>query len=41
MLKKAMAGQLASRIQGSPGHASYSLHGTLTPQHGSVVDLHC
>ncbi|XP_066978184.1 exocyst complex component 7 isoform X1 [Macrobrachium rosenbergii] len=39
MLKKAMAGQLASRRQGSPGHASYSLHGTLSPQHATTPGI--
>ncbi|XP_050700578.1 exocyst complex component 7-like isoform X1 [Eriocheir sinensis] len=37
MLKKAITGHVSSRRPGSPGNASYSLHGTLTPPHGAIV----
>lgn len=36
MLHEAIKGQLRSRRQGSPGHTSYSLHGTLTPPHATT-----
>ncbi|KAG7170358.1 Exocyst complex component 7-like [Homarus americanus] len=36
MLQKAITGHVSSRRQGSPGHTSYSLHGTLTPPHATT-----
>ncbi|XP_037794907.1 exocyst complex component 7-like isoform X1 [Penaeus monodon] len=36
MLHEAIKGQLRSRRQGSPGHTSYPLHGTLTPPHATT-----
>ncbi|XP_071525219.1 exocyst complex component 7 isoform X1 [Panulirus ornatus] len=36
MFQKAITGHVSSRRQGSPGHTSYSLHGTLTPPHATT-----
>ncbi|KAK8748229.1 hypothetical protein OTU49_016382 [Cherax quadricarinatus] len=36
MLQKAITGHVSSRRQGSPGNASYSLHGSLTPPHATT-----